>query len=201
MAARDRQQFQFTTLEMLVVAAGYLVTSSLVFLLGFSVGKGNSAFHQGPGEHVARVRVEDPSRYAPSAPRLGSASEGSAAVSPPVAEPTPKAPPVVEKTPPAEAPAKPAAVASVPDAPQKPGVKQGGYSVQVLATRRRADADMMARSLAASGFDAYVREAIDGKDRWYRVRIGRYGDAATARDVADRCRKTLGLDQAFVSRY
>jgi cell division protein FtsN len=195
MAARDRQQFQFSTLEMLVVAAGYLVTSSFVFLLGFYVGKGNSALHEGPGEHVARVRVEDPSRYVP-APAVGvGASDSPAVVAPPVATK-----PAAAKKPESQ-PQEKKPDATVPSAPRQPAVAEAGYSVQVLATRRRADAEAMARSLITSGFDAYVREAVDGSDRWYRVRIGRYGNAAAARGVAERCRETLGLDQAFVSRY
>ncbi len=204
MAVRDRRPFHFSTLEMLAVAAGYLVTSSFVFLLGFYVGKGNSALHEGPGEHVARIRVEDPSRYVPTAPQPAPAQEASAAVEPP-SEPAPaaasgpKPEPVAEAKPePAKPAEEPAPADRVPDAPRKPAVSEGGYSVQVLATRRRADADAMARSLMGSGMDAYVREAVDGEDRWYRVRIGRFGDAAAARSVAERCRDALGLDQAFV---
>lgn len=199
MARRNRQLFQFTSLEMLAVAVGYIITSSFVFMLGIAVGRDGAAQHSGPGEHVARVPLDDPSRYALAVEEEASLvpSEEAAVAPPPEAKPT-----VDGSVPKPEKPVeKEAEVLEAPDAPKNPAVTEGGYSVQVLATRRKADAEAMARSLVAGGFDAYVRAARDGDDFWFRVRVGRYANAADARQAAGRCRDELGLDQAFVSRY
>jgi cell division septation protein DedD len=212
-ARRNQQQFQFTSLEMLAVAVGYVITSSFVFMLGIAVGRDGAAEHSGAGAHVARVPLDDPSRYALPADDSPLVPSEEAAVTPPVASaPTVDGRVTAPQTPEAVIAAEQAKLAdpkaapqqkalSAPDAPEKPAVTEGGYSVQVLATRRKGDAEAMARSLKSGGFDAYVRAARDGDDFWYRVRVGRYATAADAREVAGRCRDELGLDQAFVSRY
>ena len=210
MARRGRQQFQFTTLEMVALAASFTVTAVLVFVLGFYVGKRNAAEHRGVGERVARIPVRTTS-VQPEVPRVPvPASEPEpdpeAPVVPPhsesePAEPEPAAPEPIE-------PAKADAVAP-PRQPDKPAEKKPdpraesgrSYAVQVLATRREDDAEAMARSLQSSGFDAYVRRIDDGQGAWFRVRVGRFAAVGDARAMADRCRRDLGLDQAYVTTY
>jgi len=208
MARRKRQLFQFTTLEMLVVGAGYLVTSSLVFLLGVSLGKHGAASHEGAGANIARVPVDDSSRYAVNSNSSKAAAANPAVIAPPATShgevKSPRAAKQEVKNSshnPSGGTAANSANASVPSAPRNPSVDKGGYSVQVLATRRRPDAEAMVTKLRAAGFDAYLREAGDGDDHWFRVRVGRYADSASARKVAESCRERLRLDQAFVSRY
>lgn len=84
---------------------------------------------------------------------------------------------------------KPRRVAAVP------------YTVQVLATRDGREAEALARNLKKRGVGAFVT-AVEGETgRWYRVRIGRYDDLRAAQRMADRCRRELGLTQAYVSAY
>ncbi len=72
------------------------------------------------------------------------------------------------------------------------------YTVQVLSTRDAGAAESLVRSLKARGLGAYVRPAQDSTGRWFRVRIGRFGELGAARTLATRCRKDLRLDQAYV---
>jgi len=72
--------------------------------------------------------------------------------------------------------------------------RSSSYSVQVAAYNRRTQADKLATSLKARGYQARVDE--DGA--WFRVRIGRY---ATAKDAEDALKKikAKGMD-GFVAR-
>jgi cell division septation protein DedD len=185
MARRGRQQFQFTRLEMAALGLSFTLTAALVFVLGVAVGRQNVAGHHGTIEEAARIPIDDTSRFqAPAAAPAGAAPEGKAAA--------------------ASAPAKAAAPpqAKPVQSPQAPALTgKPVYAVQVLATRRKQDADAMARSLTSSGFEAYVARIEDAEGSWYRVRVGRYDSVAEAKTMADRCRKELGLDQAYVSTY
>jgi cell division septation protein DedD len=77
-----------------------------------------------------------------------------------------------------------------------PGVP---FTVQVLATRNRPEADALAADLKRRGFGAYVAAVDDAGGSWYRVRIGHYEDAEAARRTAERASRELGLTQAYVS--
>lgn len=176
MARRNRQPFQFTRLEMAALGASFLVTSVLVFLLGVAVGRQNVAAHRADVDQAARIPIDDASRF----------EVGAAPAKPAARRPTPEA----DKAAPA------AAAAPAPQLSSDPV-----YAVQVLATRRKQDADTMARSLTSSGFEAYVARIEDAEGSWYRVRVGRFKSVAEARAMAERCRKELGLDQAYVSTY
>lgn len=57
-----------------------------------------------------------------------------------------------------------------------------GYSVQVAAYPRKADAEKLASTLKARGYAARVDESA----AWYRVRIGRYATAKDAEDALKR---------------
>ncbi len=58
-----RGQFRFSTLELVALAASFLVTSVLVFLLGFYVGRDVASRHTAAGPEVARVPVADPASH------------------------------------------------------------------------------------------------------------------------------------------
>ena len=173
MARQNRQPFQFSRLEMAALGVSFLVTSTLVFVLGLAVGRQNVSAHRGDGGVAARIPIDDTSRFEAAAnPAPGSKPKPAAA---------------------APSKAKPASAPTLSGDPV--------YAVQVLATRRRQDADTMARSLTSSGFEAYVARIEDAEGSWYRVRVGRFKSVAEARAMAARCRDELGLDQAYVSTY
>lgn len=212
MARRGRGQFQFTITELVVLAGSFTVTAVLVFLLGFYVGRGVAVRHGAPAPQVARVPVG-------SAPREPEESEAEAAASPAAAKtPERKPPPRVappprepltkpeskpESTPPAARPTAHSRIlgettqpaATVPPAPPVP------YTVQVLATRNRREAEALASELKSKRIGAFVAPVEDASGRWYRVRIGRYDDLQSARAMEGRCRRDFGLDQAYVVPY
>ncbi len=57
MAASGGDRFRFSGLEMAVIAASFVVTAVLVFILGFYVGRDVASRHLGPGPLTARVPV------------------------------------------------------------------------------------------------------------------------------------------------
>jgi len=225
MARRGRGQFEFTLVELGVLAASFTATAVLVFFLGFYVGRETAARHTPPDERVARVPVTDPPADPLAAPAAG--AEEAAANEPapqPAARPGPRPRPA--EPPPAEAePADDgsAPAAAEPSPPAEPGLDEdgagadtgepdesedaggagqtGGYTVQVLATRNPEEAESMVSDLEGNGYGAFVTPVEDAGGKWYRVRIGRYEDPQSARIMAERCKKDLGLSQAYVSPY
>lgn len=217
MTRRARGQFQFTVVELVVLAVSFAVTSLLVFLLGFYVGREVAAEHAPLAAEVATLPGDVPALGGPaSTPQAGVAgrNETVPAKAPPAGAgaapaPTPKA----ASTPRASAPAPravPAAPVAKPPAPPAPSSAvrtetepppSGTYTVQVLATRNRAEAESMVAGLKRRGYGAFVMAVEDVGGRWYRVRIGRYQDLDSAQSMADRCRRDLGLKRAYVISY
>ena len=60
MARRGKENFRFSTVELGALAVSYTITSVLVFLLGFYVGRKVAAEHAPVAENVARVPVGAP---------------------------------------------------------------------------------------------------------------------------------------------
>jgi cell division septation protein DedD len=268
MAARQtKRQLQFTGFEMSLIAVSFVVTVTSVFFLGLFVGRKNASFHAPAEDRVARVPVDDFTRYKRPAPiekpppkekpiasdaALAAAAAPSAATEKPgapaptelakAAAPDPSKPGSAFTPPPApgtDAAAKPADVAAVDpaakdaknakdlaakdaaakalaDKQKKDALAKAekekkekekaeeeptgrGYTVQILATRKQADADALLHKLKSRGYAAYIKKVGDGGGAWYRVRVGSYGAFGEARAMADRCRHDLGLGQAFVS--
>lgn len=96
---------------------------------------------------------------------------------------TPAAPPV------AEAPPSPPSVVSDP------------FTLQVAAYLKAEYALKLVEELKGKGLDAYWTETASGGKRWYQVRISRFPDSQTARDVG-RDLKTRGvIDDFYVTNY
>ena len=149
-ARKTREQFQFTALELATLAASFTVTSVLVFLLGFYVGRRAGAEHVGVGDSVARVPVGEPPAQAlqpavrpPPAPPQPATRTNPKPASPPAAAPAPPPPDIVANAP--------------------PGVP---FTVQVLATRNRGEADALASDLKKRGYGAYVAAVEDAGGTW-----------------------------------
>jgi len=62
----------------------------------------------------------------------------------------------------------------------------GKYTIQFSAWLTRSKAEDQASRLANGGYDAYVDEATDDGQTWYRVRVGRYDSRSQANDVVAR---------------
>lgn len=207
MARRGRGQFQFTITELVVLAGSFTVTAALVFLLGFYVGREVAVHHQAPEPRVARVPVGEAPTEAepegeavrPTPPAAKARPSETHHPSKPLRQPEPQP----HAKPPAVVPAAPLhdreetrqPAATVPPAPSVP------YTVQVLATRNRREAEALASELKGKRIGAFVAPVEDASGRWYRVRIGRFDDLQSARAMEDRCRRDFGLDQAYVVPY
>lgn len=246
MATRQtRRQLQFTGFEMAMIGVSFVVTITVVFFLGLFVGKQNASHHAPTEDRVARIPVDDFTRYKrpepiPRAPKekpaaVAEAQAPAAAAAPAeAAKAAPAAPSVaavpatiLDAEPPAAQAAKPApaagkdetardkekeaadiakeaaakeAAAREKEKEKEPDLSTGrGYTVQILNTRKQADADALVRKLKSHGYAAYIKKVSEGEGAWYRVRVGSYGAFSEARAMADRCRREMGLGQAFVS--
>jgi cell division protein FtsN len=174
MARRGEGDYQFSLLELSMLAMGVLATVSAVFLMGFYVGRDSAGEHAPLDERVARIPISE---------NAGVAGKAVAArPAPPAAAPPPAAPSVL---PPA---------APTPTAPQA-GVP---YTVQVLATRNKAEAEDLRAQLVRRSIGAFISSVEEAGTRWYRVRIGRYDDLAAARAMESRVRREMGLTQASI---
>jgi cell division protein FtsN len=82
--------------------------------------------------------------------------------------------------------APPPPVASAP-APAASGLAIRGLHLQIAAVRVRPDAEALAESLRAKGYD--VRLNDQGSDGWYRLLIGPFPDDRAAREMRDKLEK------------
>lgn len=76
----------------------------------------------------------------------------------------------------------------------------GRFAVQVGAYRERLNSDAMVQKLAARGFEAYVVEIQrDGQPPLFAVRVGRFGDRASAVKTATSLRSRAGVSVVVLS--
>jgi cell division septation protein DedD len=68
----------------------------------------------------------------------------------------------------------------------------------VKATTEALEAVMFARQLRQKGYDAYTVQAPIGNVTWYRVRVGRFADRATARATEQRLKQQEKIEAAYV---
>ena len=71
------------------------------------------------------------------------------------------------------------------------------FTVQVLATRARAQAESRVARLKSRGYDAYVVPSDGAASRLHRVRVGSFTDRGSAAELADELRQE-GEGKAFV---
>jgi cell division septation protein DedD len=197
MPRRQRATIEFSAIQLATLGGCVLGATTIVFLLGIYVGRGLPAHHAGIDEQVARIPVAEPPAVLPVArgpvpdPLSEPPKPDLVGLSPPVAEPS-----LEEIIAGESAPQKPLAEA----APQLPVVPSVPYTVQVLATRNKDEAETLAAGLKKRRIGAFVSEVEDTAGSWYRVRIGIYDDLESAQVMETRLRN-LGLQQAYVSRY
>ena len=215
MARRGRGQFEFTVVELAVLAVSFTATAVLVFLLGLYVGREVASQHAPVDERVARIPVSAQPPAGPAPLELPEEATAVSKLAPGSASPQPARPqprPDPQRTPPEVAPAavdqgvealarRALERRAEPVERRPPSPPAMAYTVQVLATRNRREAESLAANLKSRGFGAFVTAVEDAQNRWYRVRIGRYDSQQSARSMAERCRSQLGLSQAFVSPY
>jgi cell division protein FtsN len=175
MARRGEDGFHFSFGQLVLLAAGVLASATFVFFLGIYVGREAASQHAPLDERVARIPAPGLTAKPAKEPALTAPSAPDvAAASPPPAPPR------------ARPDAEPPAGAVVP------------FTVQVVSTRDRAEAEQVRARLVGKRIGAFVSEVEEGGGRWYRVRIGRYDDMAAADAMADRVKRELGYVAARV---
>lgn len=77
--------------------------------------------------------------------------------------------------------------------PQVVASAEGEYTVQVSSWRTSRKAEKEAQRFRQHGYAAYVQQAYlpTRQETWHRVRVGRYGSAAAAAQVASDLRSLL----------
>jgi septal ring-binding cell division protein DamX len=109
-------------------------------------------------------------------------------------KPGPAVPAMKAKSDPVKAPAPPRANASGSKGSSVPAAPANGYSLQVAAMNREADALDLAKVLQKKKFPAYVLSPHG--DKYYRVQVGPYADLK-ATDAARKGLEAAGF-KAFV---
>jgi cell division protein FtsN len=144
-----------------------------------------------------RARVADSSEAGPS---VSQSPVVAAEPAPPLPEPEPSEPPppkprfdfyTILPEMEVKVPDWPAAS---PSTPQTPELQPGAYVLQVASFQRFEEADKVKARLALNGITADIqRVVINGKDTWYRVRVGPLRDLQTVEAMRGRLQQA-GMD-------
>lgn len=186
--------------HLVLVFLAAVAVCAIFFSLGFLVG-----YHRPPAAATAVERVSAPSVIPPTVnPPLETvpSDTGAAAKITPPANPPPSAPansPSPPTTSPTAAIASPTGPPTVPSSAPKPGerVKSApppselptaenlgeGWTVQVVASRSKTDAERLVKILKARGYPVFLvaPDATNGQGELFRVQVGPF----TSRDVAE----------------
>ena len=217
----------FTYVQVFLLLSGFALASVVIFFLGFVIGKRQTEFVLAKEERV--VKREMPPLPTPAdalgpgdqqffesmkgkayqrMQQTQVAQVASAAQTvPPVSAPTPTGPPAAlpprqptRGTPEAGTP-RPTRAATPARTPAsgRDEWADAGWTVQVNATTDPQQAQELARSLRAKGYDAYTVQAPVRGQTWYRVRVGRLTSRDKAGELESRLKRREGLENAYVT--
>lgn len=199
MAARQAPSTGLTIGQVFTLSFGFILASVLIFALGWWVGYDAAQQRRERDRQPVRVPVVPPQMPAVAAtvaPAAAVAVPPTATMTRKSAVPTPSHTPEISiRTMPPTRAATRAPTASTTATEQRAGA---GWSVQVKATTEALEAVMFARQLRQKGYDAYTVQAPIGNVTWYRVRVGRFGDRASARATEQRLREQEKIEAAYV---
>jgi cell division protein FtsN len=95
---------------------------------------------------------------------------------------------------------QPAASPPKPEAPAAKPAEGGEHFVQVFAGRVRTSAESLVRELEGKGYPVRIQSVSEGgQERLFKVQVGGYPTAESAREVAQRL-KDAGYPTAFVTK-
>jgi DedD protein len=220
---RTRERFEVSLggIQIASIVVGSLLLLGVVFFLGLEVGQrigtrraealhpaslGDLDAATAPSPPVAGKDLTFPAelpRAKPPAPPPPRPSEPGAAASPPPTAAKPGPEPVPR--PPPE-PAAATAAEPTPTSVSKPGASpapvpaaeaRSGWAVQLGASQRREDAEILARRVQALG--PRIEEAdIPGKGHFFRVRVGRLESRAAAEKYRSDVIRETGIAGAVI---
>lgn len=216
--ARGQRSYYMSRGQLVILALGFTVTSSIVFFLGMIVGQGieeRKLLQKGSNEPVTKI----PLQASPEGARLSGRSQDEQEMT--FYETLSKSPQPakkkVRKKRQAIATVKKIAKAETPPRSEEkkkpskvkgarigvsPSAKRGAvnWSVQVKAFTRRGDAQILANRLKGKGYDAYmVAITIRGRT-WYRVRVGQLATQGQAKTLLERLKRREKFTKAIITR-
>ncbi len=182
--SRERVELSLDGRQIASLVVGALVLLGVVFVLGLNLGKqlGARQVEASRGDVLAGLDRPSP---APAAPISDDAltfhdrlTKDRPHIDEPVARPPPAAPPPSATANALRNLAGPGTAA----APSSGSPVPGSFTVQLISTSNRAEADRLAGKLTE--FDPRVESAeVAGKGRVFRVRVGSYDSRAEAEKV------------------
>lgn len=201
---RERFDLSLDGRQIASVVVGAIVVLSVVFVLGFSVGKqvARAELRPPPGGDALSALDQPPVAPAPSVkdesltyhdrlvrerPAAAPAEPARVPAPAPTAAPTPDspAPPPAPATTPAESPARTPEAAPAPAdpvaasaTPRERPAPAGAWCVQVGAANDRAESERIAARFER--FDPRIVSAVVQGRTWYRVRVGAFETKAAA---------------------
>jgi cell division septation protein DedD len=192
--------------QLAIIAAGFTVTSVVVFFLGILVGQGIEGGKSAkPEEPLVKIPVQPLS----SGVNVGTPAKEEMTFYDTLAKaPTPgekESRPAVEATKTPEKAAKPAVKEKPPAATEKVQEKakaerpRGKWSVQVNAYAEKRDAESLVKKLTDKGYDAYVVSTNIKGRTWYRVRVGRLATRQEARNLQQTLMRKEKFAKAFAT--
>lgn len=168
--ATDGGNVYFSRTQLTVVAALFVASSAIIFVLGILIGQSI--------EERKLLRREEPGVTVQA--RSGALKDDQKMTFyDTLTQPEPAPPPAA---------ASPSAAAQQPAAAPVPAQEQLPYTLQVAAVQSRADADNMAAALKKRGYPAYVTAGKFQQKTFYRVRVGAYGTRQHANTDLQRLR-------------
>jgi len=202
MSDEGLREFQLNGKQLFFMFMAVTASAVVIFLCGVMVGRGVRAPGASAQTQTTATTVADPTATDVTAPAAAATLPNGAPASaqetltyPDRLEDTTPPPETLEEPAPetptaSTAPAAPAPTAgkSTSNAPvaERPG---NGFVVQVAAVRERAEADTIARRLAAKGYPSFVTTPGSGAAKMFRVRVGKYADRREADAVASKLQR------------
>jgi DedD protein len=186
----------------LLVLSGCIGILGVTFLLG--VWAGRQSVPRAPAPAVDTPPAGARAGARPATPALTFYQELTAPLAAPPPAPRPGARPRPDRPAaraveaPGERAGEPHGAPAAPEASAVPPAERAAvpgerYTVQVAAYKTKEPADVLRRTLAAAGHDAYVAETESPLGIRYRVRVGTF----TSREAAQEAAARLGRGQAL----
>ncbi len=179
---KERVELSLDGRQIASVVVGALVLMGVVFVLGLNLGRQLTAkqLEATRGDALAALDRPPP---APAGPISDDALTFHDRLTkdrpPPIEDPAPRPAPVAAAAPTGATPAAPVAGKPSAAAPAASPATAGAFTVQLISTTSRAEADKLAGKVQE--FDPRVEAAeVSGKGRVYRVRVGAYDSRAEA---------------------
>ena len=188
--ANRRNAKGLTIGQLITLTIGFLFVSVIIFFFGLWVGRDLAEQREARDRQVVRVPVAPPEALDATPTRASAVAVATTLMSTTTAMASPTATPELMQT---------GITPTTHGVPTHAPALAGTWTIQASATNDPVTAVVLARRLRAKGYDAYTAQSPIGGVTWYRVRVGRFKDRASAKVVERRLRSEEGLEAAYVT--